>query len=110
MNASGSTTSAPARSWTREAKAASISLSVPAFRTASFTPFARAASCTSLLMRSAFGLFGFHQQSDHAGLGNHLGKELEQLGHQRDADVAEAREVAGRRDWRRGRSRPGRRR
>src|SRR5262249_51229512 len=32
--------------------------SVPAFRIWSFTPFARAASCTSRMIRSAIGLFG----------------------------------------------------
>jgi hypothetical protein len=47
-----------AGSWTREAKAASISLSLPAFRIGRCTPLARAASCTSRITRSLWGLFG----------------------------------------------------
>jgi hypothetical protein len=53
-NGSPPTTSAPVCDWTREVKAASISLSVPAFRTCSCTPFARAASCASTMLRGVF--------------------------------------------------------
>jgi hypothetical protein len=42
-------------SWTRVAKAASISSSVLAFRIGSCTPFVRAASCKSLTRPSALG-------------------------------------------------------
>ena len=56
---SGATTSAPARSCVREAKAGSISPSVPAFRIGRRTPFASAASCTPRTKGSTFGLFGF---------------------------------------------------
>ena len=37
-----------------------------------------------------------HEEGDHPGLGNQLGKQLEPLGHQLGGDVAEAREVAAR--------------
>src|SRR6516162_6991573 len=49
-------TSAPACSWIREAKAASISVSLPAFRIGSSTRLPRAAACTSSIQ--TFGLFG----------------------------------------------------
>ena len=58
-NESLPTRSAPACRWTRASKAASISPSVPAFGMESRTPFTRAASCTSLMMRSVLALFGF---------------------------------------------------
>ena len=37
-----------------------------------------------------------HEQGDHPGLGNQLGKQLEPLGHQLAGEDAEAREVAAR--------------
>jgi hypothetical protein len=77
------------------AKAASISASVLAFRTASFIPFARR------FLRGSDVLLGHlilrvHQQGDHGSLGNQLAKHLELLGLQLDGEVAEAGEVAAR--------------
>ena len=37
-----------------------------------------------------------HEQGDHPGLGNQLGKQLKPLGHQLDGEDADAREVAAR--------------
>ena len=86
--------SASACSWTREAKAASISFSVPAFRIWSCTPFARAASCTSRDDALGNRVVRVHEQGDHAGLGNQFGKQLESLGIQLGGEHAHAREVA----------------
>jgi hypothetical protein len=70
-------------SWTAVAKAPSIAPSVPALRSWSCTPFARAASCASCMLRSAFALFGFT-----------LGKQLEPLRRQFGHHECDAREVA----------------
>ena len=47
-------------------------------------PFARAASCASVIMRSASAIVRVHEQGDLAGLGNQFGKQLEPLGRQLD--------------------------
>jgi hypothetical protein len=71
----------------------SISLSVLAFRTWSFSPPAR-----GFLHVSDHGLdtrvVRVDEQSERAGLGNQLGKQLEPLGHQLQAADGEARQVA----------------
>jgi hypothetical protein len=57
-NGSLLTTSPSACSWRRVAKAASISFSVAAFRIGSCSPLARAASCTSRVMRAVSAAVG----------------------------------------------------
>ena len=59
-------------------------------------PLARAASCTSRMMRSARRIVRVHQQGDHPGLGNQLGQQLKPLGRQLAGEIAEAGEVAAR--------------
>src|SRR5947207_9573999 len=86
--------SAPACSSTREAKAASISLSVAAFRIASLTPLVRAACCTS--PSQIFGLLGFTSRAITRAWGNQLRQQFEPLGHQLDEEESEARQVAPR--------------
>jgi len=69
---SAATTSPAACSSIREAKAASISLSVLALRIGSCTPFARVACCTSPMSCSAICTVLVHEQGDYSGLGNQL--------------------------------------
>ena len=52
--------------------------------------------CMSPMMRSAFAHCRVHEQSDHLGLGNQLGKQLEPLRHQLDGKEADACKVAAR--------------
>jgi len=92
----GETRRAPACRWTRKAKAASISLSVLAFRIWSCTTFARAVSCTAAIMCSVFANAQAKEHGDHLGLGNQLGKQLKPLGMQLSSEKADAREVAAR--------------
>ena len=77
----------------------------------SCTPFARAASCTSRIVVSCVGLFGFTSRRDHPGLGNQLGQQLEPLGRQLGRYDADAGEVAARpgEAGDQARARPGRR-
>ena len=78
------------------AKAASISLSVLAFRMASRRPFARAASCMSRTTLSELDIGRVHKQGDHLDVGNQLGQQLEPLGVKLAAENADARQVAAR--------------
>jgi len=86
---------APACSWAREAKAASISLSVAA----SDGELHALGAGHRLHLRDtpfAFELVGFHQQGDHPAWGASLGKQFERIAHGFAAEIAESREVAAR--------------
>src|SRR5436190_23202018 len=87
-------TSPSACIWTRVTNAASISLSVRAFRTRSSTRFACTASCISLMIQLGIRLIRVHQQTDPLGLRNQLQQQPEQFGHQLVLHLADARKVA----------------
>src|ERR1700730_6490810 len=87
--------SPPACSWPRGAKAVSISSSVRAFRTGSWTPFMRAASCINFTYHS-LELSGFISRAITVAWGTSSQKELKPLGLHLSGEVAEAGEVAAR--------------
>src|SRR5215831_17509325 len=90
-NGSAPITSAPTCAWLRVLKAASISLSVPAFRIRRCTSFVRR-FLRIADDRVSSGIFRVHKPADHIGLRYQLGHQLEPLCNRlacHDADACE---------------------
>src|SRR5215831_14047424 len=90
------TSNASVRAWTKLTKAASISRSVPAFNIWTFTPMARAAASTSLVLSSDTRIVRILKKADRRNTGHQLVQKRERLGPEFARERVEAGQVASR--------------